>query len=352
MANLNNLNYIVGFDAESIGLYGEHFALGYTVTDSQGHEIEQGYLACPSDKARGIQVSRDWINANVVPYLPGYNCEDPKSIYRKTREIFNKIQQTYNNVIFVGDCVYPVEQNLFTYINKEAATASLPQNMPIIHDTATAELLRDQGDCERIANESDKHNPLHDARHAARAFRLAAGKTNREGLRVLTDTNFVAFDAKADKKGCVKEVGWVVINVAGQVLEKGSYQLPRNYKNEPNPDEASKVMLNKFFSKWQEIVERYNKSSPNEPKREKTNPKICCVANKIFPTVAKAFIQSIQIDEEPRRYKGPFPLHELATAELLTGIHRQPKDRKSSCDANAVDIAHTFIACLKQAGRI
>ena len=57
--------FIFCLDIESIGLHGEGFAVGFTVVDSLGCEMEAATFACPPDAAQGTENDRAWVMQNV-----------------------------------------------------------------------------------------------------------------------------------------------------------------------------------------------------------------------------------------------------------------------------------------------
>ena len=70
---------IFSIDAETVGLYGDPFAVAYSVCDCDGgKELENGYSSCPFENAKGEVSNREWVSKNVVPHLPKEtNCNTP-----------------------------------------------------------------------------------------------------------------------------------------------------------------------------------------------------------------------------------------------------------------------------------
>lgn len=109
---------IMVFDVESVGLYGEGYAVGLTVINGDDKTIlDKDYFACPSQKAEGDQEDRAWIEANVDPYLPPPNLETPDQVRNKFWCVFQRWKNSpdlkQHNDIFIlfADCGYPVETN-------------------------------------------------------------------------------------------------------------------------------------------------------------------------------------------------------------------------------------------------
>lgn len=172
---------IFSIDAESIGLYGEHFAVGYAVTDFKGNELEHGLLSCPQQSARGLDSNREWVLANVIPHLPTETTdENPNALKEKTYQVWMRINQQYEKVTAIADCMYPVETSLFSKMitNNESErewTGPYP-----FHEVATALLIAgiDRNDYPRLPKELPEHHPVNDARYSSRLFLLTKNKLN------------------------------------------------------------------------------------------------------------------------------------------------------------------------------
>src|SRR5689334_16849565 len=106
---------IFSIDAETIGLYGEPFAIGYTVTNFEGKELEHGYLSCPQEAAKGNHLNREWVQINVIPHLPSETTYDsPAALCEAIYQVWMRIKGEYKEVLAIADCLYPVEASLFS----------------------------------------------------------------------------------------------------------------------------------------------------------------------------------------------------------------------------------------------
>jgi hypothetical protein len=174
------MKVIFSIDAETMGLYGEPFAIGYIVTDLEGNELEGNYIACPFEKAQGLESNKKWVAANVLPNLPKEtDFDDPHSLCEALYEIWLNMKQKYEEILVIGDCHYPVETQLFerTILWKEDVrqwTGPFP-----FHEVDTALLIAgiDREQYPRNELELPEHHPLKDARYSARLFCLALKKT-------------------------------------------------------------------------------------------------------------------------------------------------------------------------------
>lgn len=171
---------IFSIDAETVGLYGEPFAVGYTVYNAQGVELESNYMSCPSKNAKGTLSDREWVEKNVVPHLPKeYDCETPQELCEKVYTTWMDLKRKYKDIITIADCGYPVESRLFSRAieNNEERTFTGP--FPL-HEVSTALMFAKikREDYPRLPNELPEHHPLSDARQSARLFQTAFRKAN------------------------------------------------------------------------------------------------------------------------------------------------------------------------------
>lgn len=171
-----NRSVIFSIDAETIGLYGEPFAVGFTVTDFQGTEIDHGYFACPYTSAKGEECNKEWVKLNVIPTLPETVTHDnPKALCEAVYALWMRVKADYNEVHAIADFGYPVETALFArMITVDEKDREYEGPYPL-HELATALLVAgiNRQDHPPFENEKLEHHPLHEARYSARLFCLA-----------------------------------------------------------------------------------------------------------------------------------------------------------------------------------
>jgi hypothetical protein len=155
------------FDVESIGLYGEGFAVGYVVTTRERKLIEEGCFACDLDRAIGLdEESRQWIGKNVK--IPMYDCVAPWIVREKFWEVLLRYRDT---CLFFADCCYPVETNFLAAcvkIDSPGRQWLAPYPLYDIAIIRAALGFDPLTTLPRLENELPKHNPLADARQSAR----------------------------------------------------------------------------------------------------------------------------------------------------------------------------------------
>src|ERR1700678_3245495 len=105
---------IFSFDAETVGLYGEPFAVSYVVCNLDGEELESSYISCPLENATRDNSNREWVLKNVIPHIPQEtNCKTPKELCEAFYKIWIGIKSKHKEVMTVADCGYPIEANMF-----------------------------------------------------------------------------------------------------------------------------------------------------------------------------------------------------------------------------------------------
>ena len=176
----SNKRVLLSIDAETVGLYGEPFAIGYTLVNNKGSEFDRAYLACPLESAQGLDSNREWVQRHVVPSLPKeYRYRNPSELCEAFYKEWMKIKNTYADLLIISDCHYPVETNLFARMVKSDEQSREFTGPYPLHEVATAIMTArmDLKDYPRNKAELPEHNPVNDARYAARLFIIAMSKT-------------------------------------------------------------------------------------------------------------------------------------------------------------------------------
>lgn len=162
------MTYKLVFDVESVGLFGEGFAVGWVVVNSSGLEVESGFMSTNHMSAVGLEGDINWIEENVVPALPKPLLDTPLTLRSKFWEVWMKWKE--KGAELWADCCWPVEANFLTQCvldNPDERTWNGPYPLLDI-----ASLLYLTGDpikaFERLPNELPTHHPTNDARQSAR----------------------------------------------------------------------------------------------------------------------------------------------------------------------------------------
>lgn len=149
------------FDVESVGLYGEGFAVGFVVMDGTGKTLAEDVFCCPPHTAIGLAKDRQWVRENI----PKLNCDCSNPV--EVREKFAVEWRAWRakGAVLCADCPYPVEAAFLL-------TCDLQEEGPYpLIDVGSVRLavgLDPLGTEERHLNELPHHNPLCDARQSAR----------------------------------------------------------------------------------------------------------------------------------------------------------------------------------------
>lgn len=213
IAKMNQKKFLV-FDVESIGLYGEGFAVGWVVIDTDGKEHESGLYACDQNRVGSAYLSDEkeskadwaWVETNI----PDMDLTHPfkEDLYVAFFEVLHrwlptKLNVTHPKVSSIwADWIYPVEVSFLLHIfetfkwREYKSRKSVLSNHRVesllpapLHEIATICLAADinPNDFPRVPDELSQHNPLNDARHSARLLVKALAKL-REQRQLATET--------------------------------------------------------------------------------------------------------------------------------------------------------------------
>lgn len=164
---------IVVMDVESIGLYGEAFAVAAAVVAS-GRIIQEFGFACNPDKAKGREADRQWVRENVViDDVSCMACMNPFEVRTRFWQAWMELKKRHPGVILAAECSYPVEAAFLTACIHDDLEARCWEGPYPLHDIATfmwAAGMDPLADRERLPAELPKHNPVADVRQSVRLF--------------------------------------------------------------------------------------------------------------------------------------------------------------------------------------
>ena len=164
-------------DVESIGLHGQHYAVGWVVLDAQnGEEKESGYFACPPQHASGAEKDREWVRKN-APELPTTH-RSPLEITNDFCGLWNRLRKQYEGISMAADCSYPVETNFLDRCSGNDFEDPYP--LFEISSILFADGKDPTGTYPRLHNELPKHHPLHDARQSGRLLTESTTSRHRQ----------------------------------------------------------------------------------------------------------------------------------------------------------------------------
>jgi len=171
------------FDVESVGLFGEGFAVAGGVFDVRGDAISEFAFHCPDDAACGTPSDRTWIRHHVTTSDQSIKLRTTKEV----REAFWQVWVSAKNdgAIMFGECIFPVETNFLEACIRDlrsSGNGSYPRGTASpypCHEIATlmaAARMDPMMTYDRLPNELPAHEPLADARLSARLLSIALQK--------------------------------------------------------------------------------------------------------------------------------------------------------------------------------
>jgi hypothetical protein len=168
-------------DVESVGLYGDGFAVGWVVVDDRtGKTLDSGLLATSSWQAHAHhEDDRRWTVRNVPPLAQ--NCDTLVDVRTKFWAAWERWRA--DGALLWADCAYPVEAVFLAMCVENFLSRQRTAPFPL-HEIATLRLavgLDPTGTEERLEGETPIHDPLADARQSARLL-LEALKLDAEML--------------------------------------------------------------------------------------------------------------------------------------------------------------------------
>lgn len=172
----------VVFDVESIGLYGEPFAVAWRAVWGDGDVLEEGILWCPLEGAAGSDEDRQWINENVAPHfidLGAPSCDSPANLcsefWMAWTRLKGEAEARGRKAIIAADVPYPVETRFLERSMKSHAHSSdyiSHSPYPLLDVSSVMAGAGTHWDSPaarvRLSDEKPAHNPLCDVRQSAR----------------------------------------------------------------------------------------------------------------------------------------------------------------------------------------
>ena len=168
------------FDVESIGLYGEGYAVGGGLYYANGHSESEFEFACDPGVALGTAEDRKRIEENVKDLEVTHKT--PVGVRGAFWAALTAAKKKYPNILIAADCCYPVEARFLGACVKDDYRTRKDQAPYPLHDIATVLLaagMNPLAKYDRLPDELPVHNPLKDARQSARLLSLALTRTPR-----------------------------------------------------------------------------------------------------------------------------------------------------------------------------
>lgn len=159
------------FDVESVGLFGQGFAVGYVVIGENGKELSSSWYGVPLDKAVSYYQTPDnidgynWCLRNIPSEVLEGNTDLPTMYQTFTKLLETAIKKNYS---IIADCPFPVEANFLLDVQKHNPDAFVSPYP--LYDVASilAGLGRNPLELYERKENEPLHHPLGDARQSAR----------------------------------------------------------------------------------------------------------------------------------------------------------------------------------------
>lgn len=337
------MNYFFALQAQSIGLYGDPFAAGYCLVDAEGHEYISETIYCPIEEAKGLDSDRVWVKENVVQNLEDlpnerkFFVKNPDELSEKIFALWLTLREQYKPLYCVGYCIYPIVTRLFRRcVLKNEEEREMKAPFPFF-EVATALLLSGEDPLNprmRNENELPRYHPLAEAKYASHLFieciknlkMKKIGKTlpSLDHHKVISKIwkEYFGLDSKsAGLYGDVYDFGYVRLVSTGSV-EKGSMRtwssldiakgssydkIARANCLTNFPQAADRTSFNALLDGVWELLETVYKIKNSA----------FIISWCPYPVESGLFEACIQQEQEERQLKGPYPIHDTATALFL-----------------------------------
>lgn len=168
------LKYLV-FDVESVGLYGQAFAVGSVIADLAEKTITRPVMiTCPSALARGTVADRAWVDEHVStssaawPKADRIEARDPVDLASTFWAVWSGVRD--EGAWLAADVPFPVETHFLSFAIAIAPIREQDSPYPLV-DVASVRLAAGFDPLKtekRRAGELPPHNPLADAYQSAR----------------------------------------------------------------------------------------------------------------------------------------------------------------------------------------
>jgi hypothetical protein len=165
------------FDAESVGLHGQTFAVAGGIYDINGNAVPGSEFIFDCGPHPGMAVpgrekeDLEWVEANVVTREGAVLCATPNEVRHKFWQLWQMAKAGFPGILMFVECGWPVEARfLLECIGDDPLTRNWEGPYPM-HEIASVMLaagMNPMETYERLPEEMPPHEPLADARLSAR----------------------------------------------------------------------------------------------------------------------------------------------------------------------------------------
>lgn len=165
------------FDVESVGLYGEGYAVAGGVFIN-GEKMRGFFFACDLAEAVGTPTDREWVCENIPPFPATHPT--PRQVRTAFWSEWRTAKQLYPNLVMAGECIYPVETNFVATCIRDDEESRKWEGPYPFHEISSIMLaagMDPHGTYTRIPGvETPVHHPLADTYLSARLLYTALRK--------------------------------------------------------------------------------------------------------------------------------------------------------------------------------
>ena len=163
------------FDVESVGLYGEGFAVaGGVYIDGipyvSGGTPWEFQFSCPPEAAEGAPENLEWVKTHVQLFRQ-HTADNPRAVRHQFWQQWERAKAEHPGILMAGECIYPVEASFVVSCVKDHLRErgwEGPYPMMEIASFMSAAGMDPMEKYLRDPQEEPEHNPLADARLSAR----------------------------------------------------------------------------------------------------------------------------------------------------------------------------------------
>jgi hypothetical protein len=172
-----NIDLFFVFDVESIGLYGDSFAVGGGLYGKEGDVMDEFCYCIDKKGLSGMQSDIDWVQKNVpemeITHLSGEEMRN--DFWKKMVEAKSK------GAAIFAECKFPVETNFVAKCIEEDKSRIEDAPYPF-HEIASVMIsagVDPLKSYKRIEGETPAHHPLMDSRQSFRLLRHCIRKLRK-----------------------------------------------------------------------------------------------------------------------------------------------------------------------------
>lgn len=161
--------HVLVFDAETDGLLGDPFAIGWVVLNGDGIIMEESSI-----RMRDPQLQDEWVKENILPIVLDMRdsqiCDTSDELCELFWQQWCRMKKQYPDLLVAVDCGYPIESNVLRRAQVKESSRTWEGPFPL-HEVASFCLMVDMNPTSRQNRKEDElpeHNPCKDSLQSCR----------------------------------------------------------------------------------------------------------------------------------------------------------------------------------------